>query len=276
MSAQKLTKWLPSALKKFRTNRRQIDFAGHNVLGIEDLMQREKPGKILIEPILKKQYHQAVQILKEHYLSEHVLIRAHGLDVMQDNALDEYLYSLLKQGNTVCAKTYDGKPVGICVNIASGPADSKILRDYAHYRQDPHTKEFLTFIAKLQETLNLWDVFKVPKIFEIKMLTVIPEYRRRGLATMLAESSNEMAETQGYDIVRMDCMNPHDFKIAERLLFHCMAKFPLKALRARTRIGHGDHYTPVGYVRVYVGARTRDQPDAELKQKRRELESLVE
>ncbi|XP_063623555.1 uncharacterized protein LOC134795590 [Cydia splendana] len=276
MSAQKLTKWLPSALKKFRTNRRQIDVTGHNVLGIEDLMQRQKPGKIHIEPMAIEHHDQAVQILKVHYLSEHVLIRAHGTDVMTDNALDEYIYSLLKQGNTLCAKSYDGNPVGICVNIASGPADSKFLRDYANHRQDPYTKDFLNFIAKLQETPNLWDVFKVPKIFEIKMLTVIPEYRRRGLATMLAESANEMAETQGYDVVRMDCINPHDFKIAERLLFHCMARFPLKALCARNLIGNGDHYTPVGYVRVYVGARTRDHPDAELRQKRRELESLIE
>ncbi|XP_047993546.1 uncharacterized protein LOC125231981 [Leguminivora glycinivorella] len=276
MSTQKLTKWLPSALKKFRANRRPIDLVGHNVLGIEDLMQREKISKILIEPMAVDQHHQAVQILKEHYLREHVLIRAHGMNVMHDNALDEYLYNLLRQGNTICAKTYDGTPVGICVNTVSNSVDPKILKDYAHYRQDPATKEFLSFIAKLQETPNLWDVFKVPKIFEIKMLTVIPKYRRRGLATMLAESSNEMADTQGYDVVRMDCINPHDYKIAERLLFHCMAKIPLKVLHARNQIGHGDHYTPVGYVRVYVGARSRDHPDSELKKKRRELESLVE
>lgn len=39
----------------------------------------------------------AVDVIKEHYLREHVLVRARSMD-LNDRALDEYLGSLLKQG----------------------------------------------------------------------------------------------------------------------------------------------------------------------------------
>ncbi|KAI8426104.1 hypothetical protein MSG28_005063 [Choristoneura fumiferana] len=84
------------------------------------------------------------------------------------------------------------------------------IKELIHQEKDPNTKDFLYFTAKLQETPNLWKTYNVPKIFEIKMLAVIPELRRLGLATMLAEKSKELARDQGYNVVRMDCINPYE------------------------------------------------------------------
>lgn len=42
------------------------------------------------------------------------------------------------------------------------------------------------------------------------MLTVLPEFRRQGLAVLLAEQSIELAYDQGYKVIRMDCINPHE------------------------------------------------------------------
>lgn len=44
----------------------------------------------------------------------------------------------------------------------------------------------------------------------MKMLAVIPEFRRQGVATMLAEKSKAQAQDQGYHVVRMDCINPYE------------------------------------------------------------------
>lgn len=48
------------------------------------------------------------------------------------------------------------------------------------------------------------------EIFQIKMITVIPEFRRQGLAVFMAEKSKEMAHDQGYNVIRMDCINPFE------------------------------------------------------------------
>lgn len=37
------------------------------------------------------------------------------------------------------------------------------------YFQDPNTKDFLYFTAKLQETPNLWDTYKQAKVFEVNL-----------------------------------------------------------------------------------------------------------
>lgn len=42
------------------------------------------------------------------------------------------------------------------------------------------------------------------------MIAVLPEFRRQGLATLLVEKSKELAHDQNYNIVRMDCINPHE------------------------------------------------------------------
>ncbi|XP_073946969.1 arylalkylamine N-acetyltransferase 1-like [Choristoneura fumiferana] len=249
----------------------------HSVFGIKELIHQEKPDHIIIDHIATEQRDVAVAALKQLYLSEHVLVRARRMDLHHDNALDEYLYNLLKQGNSIWAKTVDDTLAGICVNFASSPADPRNLRNYAFYRQDPNTKDFLYFTAKLQETPNLWKTYNVPKIFEIKMLAVIPELRRLGLATMLAEKSKELARDQGYNVVRMDCINPYDYKIAERCMLHCVLKYPLHKLRgaAASFIPRGSEHNRVA--RVYAGASAADAPDTELRTRnRREYESLLD
>ena len=42
------------------------------------------------------------------------------------------------------------------------------------------------------------------------MITVLPEFRRQGLAVLMAEKSKELAKDQGYNVIRMDCINPFE------------------------------------------------------------------
>ncbi|CAH2256680.1 jg19635 [Pararge aegeria aegeria] len=170
-------------------------------------------------------------MVKRYFLTEHVFVRDRHMDLKNDRAIDEYILGLLKQGNSLFAKLEDGTIAGLCVNFAASPVDPQNLRNYAFYRQDPNTKDFLYYTAKLQETPNLWSIFEEDKVFEIKMLAVLPEYRRQGTATMLAQKSKTLAQDLGYRVVRMDCINPYDYKIAERCMLSCLVKFPLHKLR---------------------------------------------
>ncbi|XP_004931559.1 uncharacterized protein LOC101737225 [Bombyx mori] len=247
------------------------------VFGIKDLIHQEKPENFSVCQVTSEDHEAAVDAIKRHFLSEHVLVISRNMNVNNDRALDEYLIGLLKQGNTLFAKDDNGSIAGVCVNFASSPVDPKNLRHYAFYRQDPNTKDFLYFIAKLQETPNLWDIFKQQKVFEIKMLTVIPEYRRQGLAVMLAEKSKELAHDQGYNIVRMDCINPYDYKIAERCMLQFMVKFPLHKLRGANApfIKRSSEHNR--YVRVYTSVGTNADVDRDtFKQKQIDLENLIE
>ncbi|OWR53604.1 hypothetical protein KGM_213577 [Danaus plexippus plexippus] len=232
----------------------------HSLFGIKDILQQQEQPDVFSIHLVKKQDHEmAVELIKTHYLTEHVLVRTRKMDLSNDNALDEYLVSLMKQGNTIFAKTEDGRVAGICVNFATSPVDCQNLRNYAFYRQDPNTKDFLYFNAKLQETPNLWNIYKQPKVFEIKMLAVLPEFRRQGLGTRLAEKSMSQAQDQGYNVIRMDCINPYDYKIAERLLLNCIVKYPLHKLRGANASfvkRSSEHNT---CVRVYVNTRVQNE-----------------
>ncbi|KAG6444740.1 hypothetical protein O3G_MSEX003542 [Manduca sexta] len=184
----------------------------HNVFGIKDLIQQERLDNFTVSPLTVKHFDMAVEVIKKYYLHEHVLVRARNMNLSNDRAVDEYIISLLKQGNSLFVKASDDSVAGVCISFASSPIDAKNLRNYAFYRQDPNTKDFLYFTAKLQETPNLWQVFSQQKVFEIKMLTVLPAYRRQGLAVMLVEKSKEEAHDQGYSVIRMDCINQYDVK----------------------------------------------------------------
>ncbi|XP_072947536.1 uncharacterized protein [Epargyreus clarus] len=247
----------------------------HSIFGLKDLIQQEKLVKVSVVPVHKDKHALAIDIIKEYFLTEHALVCDRRMNVHDDRALDEYLGTLLKQGNSLFAKTRDGTIAGLCVNFASSPVDPKNLRNYAFYRQDPNTKDFLYFTAKLQETPNLWSMFKEPKIFQINMLTVLPDYRRQGLATMLVEKSQALAQSQGYKVIRMDCINPYDYKLAERCMLKCLTKFPLHKLRGANApfIKRSSEYNRC--IRVYVNARPQIDSDKEIKQQLSELEDIL-
>ncbi|XP_060802678.1 uncharacterized protein LOC106134867 [Amyelois transitella] len=250
----------------------------HSVFGYKDILSPEKNlEKFSILPVISDQHDLAMKLIKQYCLSEHVMVKAKKMDLTNDRALDEYLVGILKQGNTLLAKTDTDETAGICVCFASCQVDARNLRTYAFYRQDPNTKDFLNFTAKLQETPNLWDVFKQQKIFEIKMLAVLPQFRRQGLAATLVEKARESSLDQGYKIVRMDCLNPYDYKIAERNMMTCIVKFPLHKLRGPNAPFVKRNSKHNCLVRVYVDARTDDNPDrTALKKRQADLESLIE
>ncbi|XP_068618722.1 uncharacterized protein [Battus philenor] len=249
----------------------------HSVFGLQDLLRQEKPEQFSITAITSAEHEKAIEVLKEHYLNEHVLVQSRMMRLNDDRAIDEYLIGLLRQGNSLFIKTEDDQVAGICVSYASSPVDLRNLRNYAFYRQDPNTKDFLNFTAKLQETPNLWVLFKEPKIYEIKMITVKPEYRRQGLAVMLVEKSMAQAFDQGYKVIRMDCINQYDYKVAERCMLSCLTRFPLHKLHGTNQpyIKKDSKYNR--FVRVYVEARIQgDQPDKVRFRQRQDIESLIE
>ncbi|KAI5637127.1 hypothetical protein NE865_10177 [Phthorimaea operculella] len=250
----------------------------HSLLNMKEFIthEKEKP-EFHLELLPRSELGMAVDLVKEHYLPAHVLVRDRRMDLSNDRAIDEYISSMIKQGNTVYAKSEDGRLAGICVGFASSPVDARNLRTYAFYRQDPNTKDFLYFLARLQETPNLWETFKQSKIFEIKMVTVVPEFRRLGLASMLVDAAKTLAYDQGYSVTRFDCINEHDFKVAERCMLRCVVSYPLHRLRS-THAPFVRSSSPHNCcVRVYAGTRPGMEKDTRIiKEKQRELEDMLE
>ncbi|PZC75715.1 hypothetical protein B5X24_HaOG205689 [Helicoverpa armigera] len=100
-----------------------------------DLIHQEKPEHFALSQVTSENHDIAIHVIKRYFLSEHVLVRSRNMDISNDCALDEYLISLLKQGNSLFAKAEDGTVAGLCVSFASSPVDPKNLRNYAFYRQ---------------------------------------------------------------------------------------------------------------------------------------------
>ncbi|KAG7295941.1 hypothetical protein JYU34_021029 [Plutella xylostella] len=251
----------------------------HSVFGIKKLIETEKLPEqdFELHRITPDLYQPAVDMIKRDFLPLHVLCQYKKMDLSNDRSLDEYIVRLLKQGNSMCALQQDGSLAAVSVNYASSRCDPDNLRQYAYYRQDPNTKDFFYFLAKLQETPNLWTMFNQQKIFEMKMLCVSPGCRRRGLATRLARRAREAATDQGYCVLRLDCLNKYDYKLAERLMMRCISRYPLHRLRgaAAPFVKKSSELNRV--VRVYVeGSECREVAETIEMVRKKAPESLIE
>lgn len=57
-----------------------------------------QPDNFVVSQVRVEEHETALDVLKQHYLPTHVLVRARNMDLSGDQALDEYLVGLLKQG----------------------------------------------------------------------------------------------------------------------------------------------------------------------------------
>lgn len=224
----------------------------HSVFGIHKLIKRDTPNNFKVYPIAKDVQSSVISIIKEFYLSEHVFVKYRHINITQDHAIDEYLRAVLRQGNSLCAKTEDGSIAGVCINCVTTPIEVQNLYNFAFYRQDVNLKDLLSFMAKLDETPNLWKTLQLSKIFEIKMLTVLPQFRRQGLAVLLAERSKALALEEGHKCVRLNCINDYDYKIAEHCMMRCIAKYPLHRIRSPKGPYINEASEHNKYLRVYL------------------------
>lgn len=109
---------------------------------------------------------------------------------------------------TVKARTREGTIVGVAVNRA------KIVYQNTEVIEKKwmEMRNFLQFVAEDAKTSSLPE-----KTIELRILSMNPEYRGRGIAKRLTEESMRIAKSRGFEVMKMCCTSEFTAKIARSL-----------------------------------------------------------
>lgn len=109
---------------------------------------------------------------------------------------------------TVKAQTREGTIVGVAVNRA------KIVYQNTEAVEQKwiQMRTFLQFVADDAKTSSLPE-----RTIELRILSMNPEYRGRGIAKRLTEESMKIAKSRGFEVMKMCCTSEFTAKIARSL-----------------------------------------------------------
>lgn len=147
--------------------------------------------------------------------------------------LEDYCTESLDEANSLVALSDSGEVVGILLSGTKrrkeGPAEPEELPPPEGI---PNTK-FRHIVRLLDEADAQADVFgrfpNVDAYVDIKILSVHPDYRGRGIAKQLIDQSREVTRSQGVPMVRCVCTSYYTHKAVARLGFEHVHTMPYKS-----------------------------------------------
>lgn len=147
--------------------------------------------------------------------------------------LEDYCTESLAEGNSLVVENEDGELVGMTLNALKrrkeGPCEPEVLPPPEGL---PNTK-FRNIVRLLDEADVQADVFgrfpDVDGFVDIKILSVHPDQRGKGIAKRLIDQSRELARAQGVPMVRCVCTSFYTRKAVARLGFEHVHTMPYKS-----------------------------------------------
>lgn len=115
------------------------------------------------------------------------------------------MYDQLKEGMTIVAVGQDNCIAGAVVNAGSCPWDPDKYVEFAGRCERGPTRDVIEFSAYVTRKPNLWERYRVLKIFECSCLAVGPDFQNHGIARKLVLDSWYLARDCGYRLFRIDC-----------------------------------------------------------------------
>lgn len=122
-------------------------------------------------------------------------------------SLLKIMYDEICDGMTIIAEGQDNHIMGAVVNAGSCPWDPDRLVELAQCCECGPARDLIEFEAYVISKPNLWERYRVLKIFECSYLAVGPDFRDRGIARKLVLDSWYLARDCGYRLFRVDCSN---------------------------------------------------------------------
>ncbi|XP_034239246.1 dopamine N-acetyltransferase [Thrips palmi] len=147
--------------------------------------------------------------------------------------LEDYCTESLAEGNSLVSENADGEVVGIVLNgikrRIEGPCEPEELPP----PEGQANTKFRHIVRLLDEADAQADVFgrfpDVDAYVDIKILSVHPDYRGKGIAKQLIDQSRELTRAQGMSMVRCVCTSFYTHKAVARLGFQHVHTMPYKS-----------------------------------------------
>lgn len=117
----------------------------------------------------------------------------------------KFIYDDLKDGMTIIVEKQDNCIIGAAVNGQSDPSDFDRFIELASCCECGPIRDVIEFWAYVIRKPNLWERYRVRKIFECSWLAVEPDFRGQGIARKLVLDSWRLARDCGYRLFRLDC-----------------------------------------------------------------------
>jgi len=154
--------------------------------------------------------------LAAHYFTdEPTLIAADLNSTSPDASLLQYFMSLMNDNKTLYALVQESRELlGVCVAHATTPTTIYELRTLAERFGNEKARRYMQFLAQLEERNNLYNTYRVDKVWTIDILCVNRIFRRRGLAKMLMMQQKRNAQDAGFNIMRFDTANAYGQRVA--------------------------------------------------------------
>ncbi|XP_018319874.1 uncharacterized protein LOC108733274 [Agrilus planipennis] len=108
---------------------------------------------------------------------------------------------------------------GVCLNGISRPSDSEVCRKRLE-QGDIKYKLIFGLLFDANQEANLFEKFKVDKIFELRVLCVAHNFRSRKIASELLIQSEAVAAKNGFSLLKIDATSFFTQKLATKMGYY--------------------------------------------------------
>ena len=123
-----------------------------------------------------------------------------------DPVLINSMHEQLIKGLTVVAiEKATNIIAGVAINVSSQPSDCKKSADIAEKCEPGLARNLMKFFAFVCKKSNVWDIYKVPCLFECSHVSIHPDHQGQGLGKRLIRESWVLARDTGFRVFRIDC-----------------------------------------------------------------------
>ncbi|KAK5649310.1 hypothetical protein RI129_000339 [Pyrocoelia pectoralis] len=203
----------------------------------------------------RQEYGCIMEMMWRFYYPDEPTVASLGLGHKYNPIFDEEALRCLTEGYSFVAKCkYTGDIVGACINNTACPWDPDQLDQMAKTMKDVNLRQLYHFYSYVQRAPLLWQQFGTTKIFEMNMVFVRREDRKRGVCKLLLDASRKFGADCGYNVIRCDATNFYTDKICEKLKMKMIYSIPYCSYTgldpAHTPLIKAPH--PHTGVRIYV------------------------
>lgn len=174
-------------------------------------------------PITEYDYEDVLKHLRNNFFADEPLNHSVGLcePGQHHKDLEDHSLLTLKDGLSIKAvETGTNKIIGVALNgVLKRPNCQEADQNKTSSVQDEKFKRIFDLLHSVNEELDLFNKYRVDKLYECRMLSVDQNHRGQGIAKELLKRSIEEARSKGFKLFKQDATSFYTQKISESLGF---------------------------------------------------------
>lgn len=182
--------------------------------------------------ITADQFERVIDHLRGNFFADEPLNRAAGLcqqgggnPELEHHSLTtlQSELSLMAVDEREGSETY-GEIAGVVLNGVLLPGDTEEALDKLHLSTDENYKKIFQLLHTHNLQVNLFERFKVDRIFDVRILSVDARFRGQGIAKELVHRAELVARKAGYRLLKADATGIFSQKILRSQGFECFSE----------------------------------------------------